>query len=355
MDVEDLLERADVPAVTIDTEAALERTRQRGGRRRRGRVAVLGVGSVAAVVLTVAAAAALTGGEGDRSRVVAGPGEQQAVPETPQAGDAAVWHTDQGAPPSPGASTFTAMVTRLGCHGGVTGQVLRPGVVASEGEVVVTFTVEAAGTGAFECQGNDQVAYEVDLGEPLGERRLLDGSCLPGGEAVSTTLCENGGLRWRSFTDVSAGDGPAVSLVDAAVTTGAQGNEQVAFAFSGRLLDETPTQVDGWSAASGEGIEYLIQPMRELEVCGATHWFPSDTESSIDLLLPAEWLDVASFEDVGFREAGGTGEGIEKIVVCPPRNGVVQISFWGMGPDARAPNVSVIVGDGGRSILIEKT
>ena len=144
------------------------------------------------------------------------------------------------------------------------------------------------------------------------------GAAWPGGEAATTTLCANDGLRWRSSTDVPVGEGPAVAVVDAAVTTGAQGNEQVAFAFSGRLLDESPTQVDGWSAVSGEGIEYLVQPMRELQVCGDTHWFPSDTERSIDLLLPAEWLEAASFEDVEFRDVGGTGDGIEKIVVCPP-------------------------------------
>jgi hypothetical protein len=154
---------------------------------------------------------------------------------------------------------------------------------------------------------------------------------------------------------VSAGDGPAVSLVDAAVTAGAQGNERVTFSFGGRLPEESPVEIADWSEVSGERIEYLIQPMSELQVCGATHWFPSDTESSIDLLLPVDGLDLASFEDVGFRQVGGTGDGIEKIIVCPPRNGVVQISFWGMGPTDQAPNVSVTVGDGGRSIVVENT
>lgn len=32
----------------------------------------------------------------------------------------------------------------------------------------------------------------------------------------------------------------------------------------------------------------------------------TDTERSIDLLLPAGWLDVASFEDVELRQVGDT-------------------------------------------------
>lgn len=355
MDIDDLLQRTAVPSVPVDTEIALERTRQPGGVRRRRRTAVLCGAWVVAVGVIVGTTSALTGGDDDRTRVVAGPGEQQTVPETPEPGDAAVWRIDRNASLSPNASTLTVMVARLGCHGGETGQVLRPGVVKSESEVVITFTVEAAGAGFFRCPSNDQVAYEVDPGEPLGERALLDGSCLAGGEAVTTTLCENDGIRWRPDTDVPVGEGPVVSLVDAAVTTGAHGDERVRFAFSGLLPDEPPVEVGGWAEVSGERIEYLIQSMQELQVCGATHWFPTDTESSIDLLLPVEGLDVASFEDVGFREVGGTGEDIEKIVVCPPRDGVVQISFWGMGPTDQAPNVSVTVGDGGRSLVIENT
>jgi hypothetical protein len=95
------------------------------------------------------------------------------------------------------ASTFIAQVSRLGCHGGETGEVLRPGVVVTADEVVVTFTVQVD-VGTFTCPGNDQVPYEVDLGQPLGDRIVRDGACSPGAEAATTSLCsEDGGVRWR--------------------------------------------------------------------------------------------------------------------------------------------------------------
>src|SRR3954454_7464694 len=60
-----------------------------------------------------------------------------------------------------GSSTkFTALVSRLGCHGGVTGQVLRPEIHRTESEVVVTFRVALKRSRAASCPGNDQVAYE---------------------------------------------------------------------------------------------------------------------------------------------------------------------------------------------------
>jgi hypothetical protein len=70
-------------------------------------------------------------------------------------------------------------------------------VAFGDDEVVVTFTVEALSPGVHTCPGNDQVPYELDLGQPLGERRLVDGSCRPpDGEARDTSLCIDGDVRW---------------------------------------------------------------------------------------------------------------------------------------------------------------
>ncbi|MFI6820725.1 hypothetical protein ACIBJE_07195 [Micromonospora sp. NPDC050187] len=49
----------------------------------------------------------------------------------------------------------------------------------SESQIVVTFTVAAKQPGAAPCNGNDEVSFEVDLGEPLRDRPIVDGQCLP--------------------------------------------------------------------------------------------------------------------------------------------------------------------------------
>ena len=34
------------------------------------------------------------------------------------------------------------------------------------------------------------------IGWPLGDRRMVDGQCLSGGEAETTSLCTTGGIRF---------------------------------------------------------------------------------------------------------------------------------------------------------------
>jgi hypothetical protein len=114
----------------------------------------------------------------------------------PEPGDAAVWDVDPAALPSANSTSFTANVSRLGCNGGMTGTVLRPGVRLEETRIVITFTVEADPDGG-DCPSNDWVPYQVDLGEPIGSRALVDGSCIDESEAATTSHCsEDAGIRW---------------------------------------------------------------------------------------------------------------------------------------------------------------
>jgi hypothetical protein len=125
------------------------------------------------------------------------------------AGDPAVWMTASGwaaanyLPPVAEAvtsesSTFTAQVTRLGCSSGITGEVLAPEIVLSETEIVVTFSVDPLPQDRnYACPGNDLVPDVVELGEAIGPRQLVDGACLPGGAAETTTLCADGAVRWH--------------------------------------------------------------------------------------------------------------------------------------------------------------
>ncbi|MCY7411791.1 MAG: hypothetical protein LH471_01930 [Salinibacterium sp.] len=61
--------------------------------------------------------------------------------------------------------------------------------------MVVTFSVSPEQPQAADCQGNDQIAYEVTLPEALGDRQLVDGAC-ESAEAKSTVYCDDGGVRY---------------------------------------------------------------------------------------------------------------------------------------------------------------
>ena len=122
---------------------------------------------------------------------------------------------------STASDSFTAVVNRLGCSGGVTGEVYEPGIVIGDSEIVVTFSVEPLDPGDYACPSNDEVPYVVNIGEPIGERRLVDGACLDDGEAASTSSCEAGPERWSAPACA-----PATTSSDAAVA-----------ALAGRLLN----------------------------------------------------------------------------------------------------------------------
>ena len=106
----------------------------------------------------------------------------------------AVWSLQPGQRPSDDASSFTALVMRLACNDGVTGEVFAPVLEFGDDEVVVTFTVKATSPGAHTCPLNDEVPYLVDLGQPIGNRRLVDGACRSS-EAATTAFCVNGDVR----------------------------------------------------------------------------------------------------------------------------------------------------------------
>ena len=191
------------PRRPLPIDEVATRARRRRGRRR----AVRGVGALVLLVAVLAGVAWGAARGGDTARtVVAGPRDPSASapaagPSTePEPGDAAVWVTDPGAPPSATTSSFTALVTRLDCSGGVTGRVLRPGVVVTDTEVVVRFTAEPLGDDFYTCQGNDWVPYLVDIGQAVGDRAVVDGACRAGGEAEGTAFCNEEaaqGVRWR--------------------------------------------------------------------------------------------------------------------------------------------------------------
>lgn len=112
-------------------------------------------------------------------------------------GDAAVWDLGLDQRLQRSSTRFTALVSRLDCNNGITGEVSAPEIHISESEVVVTFSVAPMRPHAAACPANDQVPYTVDLGEPLRDRALVDGRCLAGGEAATTSFCATGPTRFR--------------------------------------------------------------------------------------------------------------------------------------------------------------
>lgn len=104
-------------------------------------------------------------------------------------GATAVWTPAQ--PPKPSDTSFTAKVTRLGCSSGVTGHVRKPTVTTTDDQITVTFTVDPLPEATYNCIGNPSSTYLVELGEPIGDRELVDGAC--DGEAAGTSYCVKGG------------------------------------------------------------------------------------------------------------------------------------------------------------------
>lgn len=116
-------------------------------------------------------------------------------PAAPAVGDPAVWSLPEESRFGPETASFMADVSRLGCNGGVTGEVLHPVVTYEADRIVVTFAVEPT-TGDATCQSNKVEPYEVVLDEPIDGRPVVDGHCLAAGAAVDTSFCTPDGTRF---------------------------------------------------------------------------------------------------------------------------------------------------------------
>ena len=115
-------------------------------------------------------------------------------PNTTPTGETATWQVSNPAHLSKDSTSIDVAVTRLGCASGVTGEALSPVITYELEQIVILIDVEPLEGDAFDCQGNDAVAVVVQLDEPLGERKLIDGGCLRI-DAADTAACEIV-LRW---------------------------------------------------------------------------------------------------------------------------------------------------------------
>ena len=118
----------------------------------------------------------------------------EAAPGSDTEGDTAIWNIESAESITPDATSFTALVERLRCADGETGRVQDPVITAGEDEIVITFSVEALPAGFYTCPGNDRVPYLIELGEQVGQRRIVDGACRHE-DAAGTSHCVTE-VRW---------------------------------------------------------------------------------------------------------------------------------------------------------------
>lgn len=94
----------------------------------------------------------------------------------------ATWNIVPGQEINASTQTFMVDVTELACASGKSmADRLRAPIVAFEPDrVIVTFTVEPLpDADAQECPGNPPTRIRLQLAEPVGDRKLLDGGTLP--------------------------------------------------------------------------------------------------------------------------------------------------------------------------------
>lgn len=93
----------------------------------------------------------------------------------------ATWVTDRDLAPDPQSSTLDVLVMERACANGEPpiGREIRPVVLSSEDTIEIVVLIEEVKGGA-NCPGNPWYATTVDIGEPIGDRTLVDRHVSPG-------------------------------------------------------------------------------------------------------------------------------------------------------------------------------
>lgn len=90
---------------------------------------------------------------------------------------------------TPELTEIDVLVTERACNSGedARGRIVEPAVITGPQTVTVVFGVVPR-EGALECPSNPETLFVLRLGEPLGDRALLDGSEVPPRDA---TICQD--------------------------------------------------------------------------------------------------------------------------------------------------------------------
>jgi hypothetical protein len=100
-------------------------------------------------------------------------------------GPAAWWVDPAAPPPAADATTIHALIRERACASGRSPEdrVVAPTIFSSEDAILVSVFVRQP-NGPQDCPGNPAVPLAITLREPVGGRRLLDGSEIPPRDAT---------------------------------------------------------------------------------------------------------------------------------------------------------------------------
>jgi hypothetical protein len=170
--------------------------------------------------------------------------------------------------------------------------VLRPGVAVTDTEITITFKVATVG-GDRDCPGNDAVPYLVDLGQPIGDRDLVDPACTDDGVGSSATYCTSAaGVRWRADgSGTDPGEGSVRGrLVSVGGPAGAQPDPAAGavrvLGANGDVVSTGVTDAEGWFVLSVPSGTYRIVGRSSAYQGGA-----EDCVASSDLVVDDSAVD----------------------------------------------------------------
>ena len=86
------------------------------------------------------------------------------------------WRVDPDESPSPDSVSIRLVLNERECVSGqeIGDRLVGPEIVYTEGQVLVSFAAEPPPGDAFNCQGNPETPFALELDEPLGDRELID-------------------------------------------------------------------------------------------------------------------------------------------------------------------------------------
>ena len=114
-------------------------------------------------------------------------------------GELATWELQHPDEVSADTENLDIDVKRLACSGGETGNVVDVDVELSGDQITVQAYTEPLEEEGADCPLNEVVAEDVNLGEPIGERTIVDGAC-ENDDAARTTFCDSE-VRWPAPDD----------------------------------------------------------------------------------------------------------------------------------------------------------